>query len=68
MSDKLVKRLMVLIIIAQSIALFSALANLTYCFNRPTIETRDTVYVVPWPWALEWQDGGFMMRLEVEND
>ena len=33
--------------------------------DNPTVETRTTVYVVPWPWALEWQDGGFVMRLEV---
>lgn len=32
----------------------------------PAVETRDTVYVIPWPWNLEWQDGGFTMRLEVE--
>ena len=67
MRDNSVKRLMVLIIIAQSIALFSALANLTHCFNRPTIETRTTVYVVPWPWALEWDGKGFIMRLEIRK-
>ena len=33
--------------------------------ERPTVETRDVIYVVPWPWELEWQDGGFVMRLEV---
>ena len=32
--------------------------------ERPTVETKSIVYVVPWPWALEWQDGGFVMRLE----
>lgn len=35
--------------------------------ERPTVETRTTVYVVPWPWALEWQDGGFVMRLEIRK-
>ena len=33
--------------------------------DNPTVETRTTMYVIPWPWELEWQDGGFVMRLEV---
>lgn len=35
--------------------------------ERPTVETRDVIYVVPWPWVLEWQDGGFVMRLEIRK-
>lgn len=36
-----------------------------YSGDQATVETKTTVYVVPWPWQLEWQDGGFVMRLEV---
>lgn len=33
--------------------------------DGPTVETKSTVYVVPWPWELEWDGQGFVMRLEV---
>ena len=46
---------------------FGVAAVLAYSGDRSTIETRTTVYVVPWPWELEWQDGGFTMRLEVKK-
>ena len=35
--------------------------------DNPTVETRTTMYVVPWPWELEWQDNGFVMRLEIRK-
>ena len=35
--------------------------------DNPTVETRTTMYVVPWPWTLEWQDGVFVMRLEIRK-
>ena len=35
--------------------------------DNPTVETRATVYVVPWPWALEWDGKGFIMRLEIRK-
>lgn len=39
----------------------------SYSGGRPTVETRTTVYVVPWPWQLEWDGSGFVMRLEVKK-
>ena len=46
---------------------FGVAAVWSYTGDRPTIETCTTVYVVPWPWDLEWQDGGFVMRLEIRK-
>lgn len=57
------KRLILLM--AMLLLVFGVTAVWSYSGDRPTIETKTTVYVVPWPWALEWQDGGFVMRLEV---
>lgn len=34
--------------------------------NRPTVETRNNIYVVPWPWELQWDGTGFLMRLDVK--
>ena len=53
------------IIVAMLLLVFGIAAVWAYSGDRPTVETRRTVYVVPWPWELEWQDNGFVMRLEV---
>lgn len=57
-----------ILILAMLLLVFGVAAVWSYSGDKPTVETRTTVYVVPWPWELEWQDGGFVMRLEVEND
>lgn len=57
-----------ILILSMLLLAFGVAAVWTYSGDKPTIETGTTVYVVPWPWALEWQDNGFVMRLEVEND
>ena len=55
-----------ILILAILLLVFGVAAVWSYSGDRPTVETKTTVYVVPWPWELEWQDGGFVMRLEVE--
>ena len=55
-----------ILILAMLLLVFGVAAVWSYSGDKPTIETRTTMYVVPWPWALEWQDGGFVMRLEIE--
>ncbi|SDY29713.1 hypothetical protein [Eubacterium barkeri] len=55
-----------ILIIAMLLMVFGVAAIWSYSGKRPTVETKSTVYVVPWPWELEWQDGGFVIRLEVE--
>ncbi|SDX41663.1 hypothetical protein SAMN04488579_10291 [Eubacterium barkeri] len=42
-------------------------AIIEFEYQRPTIETKRRVYVVPWPWKLEWDGNGFIMRLEVKE-
>ena len=54
-----------ILILAMLLLAFGVAAVWSYTGDRPTVETRTTMYVVPWPWELEWQDGGFAMRLEV---
>lgn len=54
-----------ILILAILLLVFGVTAVWSYSGDRPTIETKTTVYVVPWPWVLEWQDSGFVMRLEV---
>lgn len=56
------------IIVAMLLLVFGAAAVWAYSGDRPTVETRSTVYVVPWPWVLEWDGGGFIMRLEVKDE
>ena len=56
-----------ILIIAMVMLVFSVTAVWSYSGDKPTIETRTTMYVVPWPWELEWQDNGFVMRLEIRE-
>ena len=56
-----------ILILSMLLLVFGVTAVWSYTGDRPTIETRTTVYVVPWPWELEWQDGGFVMRLEIRK-
>ena len=67
------KKKVICIIIATLVAIIGSYTACLYdmvrrygpqALERPTVETKSTVYVVPWPWELEWQDGGFVMRLE----
>ena len=67
------KKKIICIIIATLMVIFGAYAVCLHemicryglpVLDNPTVETRTTMYVVPWPWELEWQDGGFVMRLE----
>lgn len=47
------KKKVLAIILAVLLVIFGAWA--VYRFDsRPTVETRSTVYIVPWPWELEW--------------
>lgn len=54
------------IIVAMLLLVFGIAAVWAYSGDRPTVETRSTVYVVPWPWELVYQDGELWMRLEVK--
>ncbi|WP_176770901.1 hypothetical protein [Eubacterium barkeri] len=56
-----------ILIIAMLLLVFVVAAVWGYSGDRPTVETRTTVYVVPWPWTLEWDGNGFVMRLEVDQ-
>ncbi|SEA15438.1 hypothetical protein SAMN04515656_104129 [Eubacterium aggregans] len=49
---------MVAILVAIALFVVGVWAVKAYSGGWPTVETRTTVYVVPWPWTLEWQDGG----------
>jgi hypothetical protein len=55
-----------ILIIAVVMLVFSVTAVWSYSGDRPTIETKTTVYVVPWPWQLVYQDGALWMELEVQ--
>ena len=55
-----------ILILAMLLLVFGVAAVWSYSGDRPTVETKTTVYVVPWPWELEWDGSGFVMRLEVE--
>ena len=56
-----------ILILSMLLLVFGVTAVWSYTGDRPTIETRTTVYVVPWPWELEWDGSGFVMRLEVKK-
>ena len=61
-----IKSKRLILIIAVVMLVFSVTAVWSYSGDKPTIETRTTMYVVPWPWELEWDGHGFVMRLEVK--
>ena len=57
----------IILILSMLLLVFGVAAVLAYSGDRPTVETKTTVYVVPWPWKLEWDGHGFVMRLEVKK-
>lgn len=54
------------IIVAMLMLVFGVAAVWSYSCDRPTVETRSAVCVVPWPWELVYQDGELWMKLEVK--
>lgn len=66
MTNKGIKRLLLVIILIQILIFLGSVARIAFYQNRPYVEGKETILVIPWPWNLEWQDGGFVMRLEVE--
>lgn len=57
-----------ILILSMLLLVFGVTAVWSHSGDRPTIETKTTVYVVPWPWELVYQDGEMWMRLEIENE
>ena len=43
-----------ILILSMLLLVFGATAVWSYSGDRPTVETKTTVHVVPWPWELEW--------------
>ncbi|SEA49896.1 hypothetical protein SAMN04515656_11221 [Eubacterium aggregans] len=56
-------------IMARAVQLYAVVSTFgTEGLERPTVETRTTVYVVPWPWELVYQDKALWMRLDIEGE
>ena len=66
MTNKGIKRLLLVIILIQILIFLGSVARIAFYQNRPYVEGKETILVIPWPWALEWDGHGFVMRLEVD--
>lgn len=52
-----------ILILSMLLLVFGVAAVWSYSGDKPTIETRTTVYVVPWPWELHTDGNKIWMEL-----